>query len=209
MNYWTVPQEWKEQTAFVIAGGPSVLDINLELLRGRNIVAINSSIYAVPWAQYLYFGDSRWWLANSKRLEKFTGHIVTTSMLLWNEPKVLNCRKANPPGLALARDTLMQKWTSLTAATNLAVHLVGPGGTIVWLGADGKHRADGRTHHHQSHPWPTRKDAYNKQLADLITIVPTLRELQITALNASPGTAWPNLLPVVRLDEWLSERRAA
>ena len=39
-----------------------------------------------------------------------------------SDKKVLVCRKTNPPGLAHAHDSLMQKWTSLTAATNLAAH---------------------------------------------------------------------------------------
>jgi hypothetical protein len=126
-----------------------------------------------------------------------------------SDSKVLTCRKTNPPGLALARDSLMQKWTSLTAATNLAAHLVGPGGTIVWLGADGKIAADGRTHHHKQHRWPHKPGCYDKQRADLMTIVPSLRTLRITLFNASPGTAWAELAPVVNLQDMLSERAAA
>jgi hypothetical protein len=34
--------------------------------------------------------------------------------------------------------------------TNLAAHLIGQNGTIVWLGADGRIAADGRTHHHKT-----------------------------------------------------------
>jgi len=104
---------------------------------------------------------------------------------------------------------LTQRWTSLTAATNLAVHLIGPGGTIVWLGADGKFAADGRKHHHADHPWTSRPDAYKRHHADLATIIPSLRRMSIRAFNASPGTAWSDLLPVVSLDEFLRERQAA
>jgi hypothetical protein len=110
--------------------------------------------------------------------------------------------------LELQQDSLMQKFTSLTAATNLAAHLIGPGGTIVWLGADGKVAADGRTHHHKPHRFPRRRDCYDKQHADLVTIVPSLQALKIAAFNASPGTAWTDLLPVVNLQDML-ERRAA
>jgi hypothetical protein len=42
-----------------------------------------------------------------------------------------------------------------------------------------------------------------------VTIVPSLRSLNIAAYNASPGTAWADLLPVVSLQEALGERRAA
>src|SRR5262245_60675939 len=122
--YWGVPQEWAGETAFVVAGGPSVLDIDLEQLRGRNVIVINSSIYPISWAQYRYFGDFRWWNEpeNQAAVAKFSDRVVTTSLLVRN-PKVLICRKAEPPGLSLDREMLAQKWTSLTAATNLAMHL--------------------------------------------------------------------------------------
>ena len=191
MKYWKVTQEWPGQMAFIVAGGPSVLDVNLELLRGRNVIAINSSVYAVPWAQFLYFGDYRWFAEPNNRatVASFTGRIITTSKLV-RDRNVLICRRVNPPGLAVERDSLTQHWTSLTAATNLATHLVGSGGTIIWLGADGCYRADGRTHHHEPHPWVRKNGCFDKQYADLITIVPSLQKLNIAAFNASPGTAW-------------------
>jgi hypothetical protein len=44
---------------------------------------------------------------------------------------------------------------------------------------------------------------------ELVTIVPSLRAMQIAAFNASPGTAWADLLPIVDLADMLDERRAA
>jgi hypothetical protein len=208
--FWIVPREWEGETVFIVAGGPSVLGQDLEALRGRNVIAINSSVYAVPWADFLYFGDFRWWheQENQAAVASFTGRVVTTSRLI-RDKKILVCRKTNPPGLAWEHDSLMQKWTSLTAATNLAAHLIGPDGTIIWLGADGKHAADGRTHHHKPHRWACRPDAYDKQHADLVTIVPSLQERKIAAFNASPGTAWADLLPIVNLRDMFSEQWAA
>jgi hypothetical protein len=208
--FWRVEREWPGETAFIVAGGPSVLEQDLELLRGRHVIVINSSVAAVPWADFLYFGDWRWWHEpeNKAAIAGFAGRAITVSQMV-SDKKVRTCRKTNPPGLARAPDSLMQKWTSLTAATNLAAHLVGPGGTIVWLGADGKHAADGRTHHHKPHRWPAKPGCYDKQRADLMTIVPSLRALKISLFNASPGTAWADLASVISLQDILSERRAA
>jgi len=210
MQLWSVPCEWPGETVFIVGGGPSVLGQDLEALRGRRVIAINSSVHAMPWADILYFGDWRWWYepANRAAATNFAGRVVTTSRMV-PDRKVLVCRKTNPPGLALERNSLMQKWTSLTAATNLAAHLIGPNGTIVWLGADGRVATDGRTHHHKPHPWPHRPGCYDKQHADLVTIVPSLKALGIAGYNASPGTAWINLLPAIDLQEALGERRAA
>jgi hypothetical protein len=171
---------------------------------------INSSVYKVPWADFLYFGDWRWWneLENKAAVARFSGRVVTVSRMV-RDDKVLVCRSANPPGLELQQDSLTQKWTSLSAATNLAAHLIGSGGTIIWLGADGGPK-NGRSHHHNPHRWPQRPDAYQRQHSELVTIVPSLQALGIAAFNASPGTAWTDLLPVVSLhDILLSERRAA
>jgi len=208
--FWTVQPEWGGETAFIVAGGPSVLSVNLELLRGRNVIAINSSVYAVPWAQFLYFGDYRWLAEPENRdaVAKFAGRTVTTSRLA-RDPKILLCRKGDPPGLSMERDTLAQKYTSLTAATNLAAHLVGAGGRIVWLGADGGPNREGRTHHHKQHPWLSPPDGYIKQLGELRTAIASLERLSISAFNASPGTAWTELLPVIDLREWLDGRSAA
>jgi len=208
--YWSVPREWERQTVFIVGGGPSVLGQDLDALRGRRVIAINSSVYAVPWADILFFGDWRWHNEpdNKAAVASFAGRVVTTSRIV-TDRKVLVCRKTDPPGLARERNSLMQKRTSLTAATNLAAHLVGPGGTIIWLGADGRLAADGRTHHHKPHRWAHKPGCYDVQKADLVTIVPSLRMLGIAGYNASPGTAWADLLPAIDLREALAERRAA
>jgi hypothetical protein len=209
--FWSVSREWPGETVFIVGGGPSVLGVDLEALRGQRVIAINSSVYKLPWADILYFGDWRWWNEPNNRaaVASFAGRVVTTSRLVAEDKKVLVCRAAKPPGLAREHDSLMQKFTSLTAATNLAAHLVGPGGTIVWLGADGRFAPDGRSHHHQPHRWPHRAGCYDKQHADLVTIVPSLRALKIAAYNASPGTAWGDLLPVISLQDIVGEQRAA
>lgn len=211
MNFWSVQPEWKGETAFIVGGGPSLLGVDLELLRGRRVIVINSSVYALPWADFLYFGDWRWWNEPENRaaVASFAGRVVTTSRMVSEDKKVLVCRKTNPPGLARACDSLMQKWTSLTAATNLAAHLVGPGGTIVWLGIDGKAAADGRAWHHKPHRWPAKAKRYDLHRADLATMVEPLRAMGITLWNANPGSAYADLWPVVSLQEMLSERRAA
>jgi hypothetical protein len=210
MNFWSVSREWPGQTAFIVAGGPSVLGQDLDLLHGRNVIVINSSVYKVPWADFLYFGDWRWWNEPENRaaVANFRGRVVTVSRLV-RDQKVLICRIASPPGLELQTDSLMQKSTSLTAATNLAAHLIGPGGTIVWLGADGRIAADGRTHHHKPHRFAHRRDCYNKQHAELVTIVPSLQAMKISLFNASPGTAWADLAPIVSLEDMLSKQCAA
>jgi hypothetical protein len=187
-----------------------VLAHDLEQLRGRRVIVINSSVHAVPWANYLYFGDWRWWNEpeNKAAVAGFAGRVVTTSTMLSDQPKVLLCRKGKPPGLARAPDTLTQKWTSLTAATNLAAHLVGQGGTIVWLGADGKAAPDGTVWHHKPHRWGPKPERYDRHRGDIATMVEPLRAMGITLLIAGPS-AYADLWPVVELTDVLERRVAA
>jgi hypothetical protein len=209
-RFWRVPREWERGTAFIVAGGPSVLQHDLEQLRGRRVIVINSSAHAVPWADFLYFGDWRWWNEpeNQAAVASFGGRVVTVSQLV-SSPKILVCRKGKPPGLSQEPDCLMQKWTSLTAATNLAAHLVGPGGTIVWLGADGKTASNGRVWHHAPHRWGPKPERYDRHRADVVTMVEPLRRMGVMLLNASPGSAYADLWPVIDLQATLRERQAA
>ena len=57
--FWSVPREWPGETAFIVGGGPSVLGQDLDALRGRRVIVINSSVYAVPGADFLFFDDHR------------------------------------------------------------------------------------------------------------------------------------------------------
>jgi hypothetical protein len=208
-SFWSVPRDWPGECCFIIAGGPSVLEHDLEQLRGRRVMVINSSAHAAPWADILYFGDWRWWNEepNKAAVASFGGRVVTTCQIV-SDPKVLLCRKGKPPGLSQDPTCLTQKWTSLTAATNLGAHLVGRGGTIVWLGADGKAAADGRVWHHKPHRWGPHPARYDRHRADIATMVTPLQAMGVTLLIAGPS-AYADLWPVVGLQDVLGERRAA
>lgn len=199
---WEVSPEWKGETCFIIAGGPSVADQNLELLRGHKVIVVNSSVHRLPWADYLFFGDWRWWKEkeNFVAVMAFKGVAVTTSEHV-RSSRVKVMDKMRPPGLATKRDRLMMKRTSLSAAINLAFHLGAK--RIVLLGADGKKAKDGRSHHHAPHKWPPRHGCWIRQAEELRTLVGPLRKAGVEVLNASPGSAWADLWPVVRLEEAL------
>lgn len=207
MTFWLVPREWERETAFIIAGGPSVLNYDLEQLRGRRVIVINSSVYAAPWADFLYFGDWRWWNEpeNKAAVASFGGRVVTVSQMMRDE-NLLVVRKTKV--WSAAPDGLFQIWTSLTAATNLAAHLVGPGGAIVWLGADGRPAADGRMWHHKPHRWPPKPQRYDRHRADIATMVEPLRNAGVSLFIVGAGSAYADLWPVVGLHDVLSRRAA-
>lgn len=194
--WWRCEPQWPQETSYIVAGGPSVLSQPIELLKGQKVIAINSSIYAAPWADMLFFGDSRWYMDHRKAVAEFHGLVITTADNIRFSP-VLNMRKVPPPpGLQTDRGAVMMRRTSLTAAINIAVHLGCK--RIVLLGADGRKADDGRTHHHAPHKWPQRPGCWDEQKKDLAKMVEPLKQAGVEVLNASPGSAW-EFWPIVQL----------
>jgi hypothetical protein len=204
-KWWSVTPEWQGQIAFLVGGGPSVLSQDLELLRGRHVIAINSSYQRVPFADILFFGDLRWWLEHRVALDRFAGRIVTCRPnvpcdLTSGGRSIFSLQRQNPPGLATIATRVMFRRTSYASAINLAVHLGVQ--RIVTLGLDGQAAPNGRTHHHEQHKWVRRADSWREQRKDFATLVEPLKAAGVELLNASPGSAVP-FWPIVDLKDFV------
>lgn len=198
-EFWRVEPEWLGQTSFVVCGGPSVATQNLDLLRGRRVIVINSSCYAVPWADYLFFIDARWWRENRAGCQAFQGRIVTVAAT--HEPRALRLKKRKPEdGFASRRDEVMGRRTSVCCVLNMLAHL--GVARIVLLGADGKFGANGKRNHHDPHKWPHLTGTFEQQRAELALTVKPLAALGIEVFNASPGSALP-FWPIVSMEDVL------
>jgi hypothetical protein len=195
MHWWRVAPEWAGETAFIVAGGTSVLEQDLSHLRGRRVIVVNSSYEAVPFADFLFFGDASWWETHCSRetLTAFAGRIVTVSVRAVGERLLRLRRRVPPPGLSLDPSSIVSERTSLQGAINLAVHLGAK--RIVLLGADMCRANDGRSHHHSPHPRPNKPGnrTWDIQMVQLRLIAEPLRALGIEVINTSP---------VSRIDWW-------
>lgn len=189
---------WRGETCFILAGGPSAAAQPLKLLRERKVIAVNSGYRAFPIAQYLFFGDARWWeeelgkcAACIEIFGELGGRLITCATGI-SDPRPIKLRRVRPPPLSSDPGAVAMVKTSLAGAINLAVHLGVR--AIVLVGADCKPADDGRTHHHAPHPWPQRDDCYANWIAELESIAPDLAARNIVVANASPGSAlacWP------------------
>lgn len=205
MKWWSVPREWEGHRAFIVAGGVSAETQNVARLKGEKVVAINCAGLEkqgglAPFADILYFGDPRFWDQHRREILHFPRRIATTASAARGD-RIHLLKKRRPPGLSDDPDTLVWQRTNLHGAINLVVHL--GANPIILLGADGRRAADGRAHHHKPHKWPQRPKCWEEQRADLLTTLKPLKKRGIKVLNASPGTAWADLWPVVTLDEVL------
>jgi len=191
---WRVAPEWNGETCFIVAGGPSVSSLDLQPLRGRRVIAINSSWPRVPFADLLFFGDARWWHEyRDEVLRGFSGRIATSARGI-DHPRVLRLFAIGTSGLAADPDTVAIRRTSTLAAINLAVHL--GVGQIVLIGVDNRVDPGGPTHHHAGYPWDLRHGCFDEQRAEFAMIVAPLRRLGVAVVNASPQSAldcWPKI----------------
>ncbi len=215
---WSVPALWPGETVYIVAGGGSVRSQNLELLRDKRVILINSSYERlagfksglsgplIPAADFLIFGDHRWWgnrePNHQKNILGLACKLVTVQSI--NHPKVLRLRKNKPPGLSLDRKSLTMRRTTLSAAINFAAMLSEPKGAIVLIGADGKFGPSGERNHHRPHRWKHIEGCWQRHHDELATLVKPLKEFGVTVLNASPGSAWSDLWQVVSLEDCIN-----
>lgn len=204
-DWYSVPRSHPGGTVFILGGGPSLAGQGVKRLAGRPTIAINLSYSLAPWASYVYAQDARFLRRHRPQLEKrFAGRAVTISRRhAW--PGLLICRKTQPgDGLPKKSHQLAGRRTSFAGAISIAAHMVGPGGHIVLLGADGGRAPDGRSHHHAAHPWPVKDESWPRQAIDLALLKPDLERMGIAVTNCSPGTKWTDLFPVMSLSEFLA-----
>jgi hypothetical protein len=204
-QWWTVPRLWGGERCFIVAGGPSVAEQNTESLRGHHVIAVNSSWKRVPFAEFMIFGDTRWWWEyHDELVNGFPGQIVCCAGEVVHR-RVLNLKRTRPPGLCETPDGVVMRRTSLAAAINFAAHLGVK--EINLLGADGG-PIDGKTHHHESYPWDHRTDCWKDQRSDLQSIVKPLQNCGINVTNCSPRSML-GLWPISNLSDVLNPMRRA
>lgn len=205
MPRWTIAPEWRGETVFVLGGGTSVLQQDLSLLRGRRVIAVNSSYETYPDADVLYFADRRWWIDHMKRPAylAFKGRKVTCSAVDIGGSEVYRLRRIIPnfdpsrgklgPGISTDPGAVVSNRTSLQGAINVASHY--GAARIVLLGADMCRAKDGRTHHHSPHKWKNKpgNQTWDLQLQQLRLAAEPLKAMGIEVINTSP---------ISRIDFW-------
>lgn len=202
MTFWTARAIWPSETCFIICGGSSLAGFDFDRMKGRKVIAINSSVFSAPFADVLFFCDARWWSWNNKRLAReYSGLAITSSEL--NAPGVHRMqKKIPPPAIVQDRTALSLQKTSLSGALNLAVHF--GCARIVILGAD-MQAIDGKSHHHEPHPIPQVVGCWDRQMAELKHSIKPLADRGIEVINTSLGSRiswWPKRSIDEVLDEY-------
>lgn len=183
---WRVPVgAWSDRAAFILGGGPSLADVDVERLRGRGrVIAVNDAgLHLAPWADVLFFADGagRWWSWNHLKLDLFRGeHIITRAQI--SDPRVKRLR--HDPKLALSDDPgTVAGFCGGSSCINLA-HLFGAK-TIILLGFDMR-----PGNWHANHRLPSIANCHRERfIPALERMAPELAARGVTVLNTNPRSA--------------------
>ncbi len=154
-EFWPPPPLWRGETAFLLAGGPSLAGFDCERLRGRHVIAINSSCHRAPWAEILFFHDNAWFEPHREIVENWPGLVVTVSRQAKGAlpDKVKRVEMIERPNFTVGQSVLKAGRSSGHSAVSLAIAL--GASRVVLLGYDMRIVAlpDGttRSHHHDDY----------------------------------------------------------
>jgi hypothetical protein len=209
-EFWTPEPIFAGETVFILAGGPSLRDVDFNRLRGRKVITVNSSLDRALSAGLddgvLFFTDHPWFTPRKEKIAKWRGPVVTFSSGAkaempqkvrriqgeWRESQ----KHAFPP---VGGPTIRKGRNSGHSAIGLAIAL--GAARVILLGFDMR-VVEGRSHHH---------DEYVQENAEVYSAL-FLRAFKdwnkealafgVTILNATPGSALTEF-PFIDLEEVL------
>ena len=196
--WWTIPRCWEGQDAFVICGGTSVTDEQLEMARHGNTICVNSAFKFAPWSDYLFFADMRWWTLELKNVvQVFEGSVITTSGKAMGFAKLHKLKRTSPgpgQGMGDGRQTVCLRRTSAHSAIEIAFKM--GAARIFLLGIDNRGGEGGRDHRHEEYPWVRRSDQWTPKVEDLKHLAEELKKHPVEVYNCSPISTlkyWPKV----------------
>jgi hypothetical protein len=182
---------FKDQDVFIVGGGYSLTGFNFNLLKGKNIIAINKSIIHVPFAQVLYFSDYRFylWCTNKingdddliKAFLDYKGLVYTIASKI-EDPKVKVLLNTGKTGLDIQNGKIKHGGNSGYAAINLAYHLGAK--RIILLGYDMK-QIKGKTHFHKGYLTKQNDSIYKKFIEPFESLSQIAKNMGLQIINTS------------------------
>lgn len=200
---YTVPEAWSGETCIILAGGPSLRDLDLSSPRrnGLRYIAINDSWRLMPYADVLYFCDAQWWTSqiacNRRTLDNSTsfhdliykGFWITSSPGFEDHPQVYSLKLTGERGLETDPTGLRHGSNSGFQAINLAANYGAR--RILLMGYDMR-VVNGRTHWHdepRESPESFKTVLEKSMLPHFESLVRPLAERGIDVVNVTPDSA--------------------
>ena len=182
-NYTYIDPIFLGDTIYIVGGGTSLKNFDFNLLRDKVVIAVNKAILHIPFAQVLYWSDTRFYEWHSKEVDEFKGIKVTCRA----QPKrndIINLLNTGKTGLETMSYGLRDGGNSGYAAINLAYHLGAK--RIVLLGFDMQTYGKD-THWHDGYSSTADTDTMARLMVPHFdTLVEPLEKRKVKVYNASP-----------------------
>lgn len=210
----SIPKIWPGSTIAIIGGGPSIKEIDTELLfSGKcRTIGVNHGFRIGP-VDVLWFGDHSWYEINQASVNNFAGLKLTCDTRLPEMPwphhikRIRRCQIGSKPereglhGIESQRPDYV-RWNNNSggSAINVAYHL--GASRILLLGFDMR-RVGAEAHFHDF--YPKRKesnDPYKRHLDCFPQIAIDAHDLGLEIINCTPDSAITQF-PFMTLNEAL------
>ena len=204
-DYWKVPKMWRGATVYVLGGGSSLLEENLELIHDERVIGINDAFVLGDWVDMCWFGDPRWYTWNENELLKYSG--ITTCcceiMRKVTSDKVHVLDRGKKMGLEERESFISWNYSSGGSGVNLASQL--GASRIVLLGFDMKPDKEGQYWwHDRHHVKEFSKDPYPRFIEAFEHIGNEARGMGIEIINSTMCSLIPeSFIPKKSLEEVL------
>jgi hypothetical protein len=184
-NYTYIDPIFLGDTIYIVGGGTSLKGFDFNQLKDKTVIAVNKAFLHIPFAQVLYWSDTRFFEWHSKEMEFFKGIKVTCRP----QPKrsdVINLLNTGKTGLETMSYGLRDGGNSGYAAINLAYHLGAK--KIVLLGFD--MQTNGKeTHWHDGYVSTADTGTMERlMIPNFDSLVEPLEKRKIKVYNASPNS---------------------
>lgn len=200
---WKIQPIWSGATVYIIGGGPSVNDLDLEPLKERRSIGVNVAFRHYPWVDVMYFGDCSIYGDIRKDLLQYGGLKLSSCGRIPEKgwPGVKRIGRGKPSGIERSRrNKIAWNGNSGSSAINIASWM---GATrIVLVGFDMR-RVSKKKNFHEDYP---REDLnlspFKRYLRHFPKIAEDAKSLGIEILNASPVSLIKEF-PIVKLEDTL------
>lgn len=88
---WNPPKIWKDGTAYIIGGGPSLSDMEWDKYTDRHFIGVNDAYMLGDWVDMCFFGDWGWFKSYHWKDEVVKPECVHKGLRQYPNPIVTNC----------------------------------------------------------------------------------------------------------------------
>ena len=199
-NYTYIDPIFLGDTIYIVGGGPSLKGFDFNRLQSKTVIAVNKAFFHLPFAQVLYWSDTRFYEWYGKEVDLFKGIKVTCR----SQPRkadIINLINTGKTGLETMAYGLRDGGNSGYAAINLAYHLGAK--RIVLMGFD--MQTNGKeTHWHEGYSSTANTDTMARLMVpNFDTLVEPLEKRKVKVYNASQLSVL-TCFPKISLEEALS-----